>query len=212
MKEKEIVFNFSDCFIGYDVSYDKSHTCLTIMIKGKNNKKECYCFHDNEAKAILYSLTELTKMNRMLEKRLKHLFNSKLVQLLDEIDPRTHTYKYDISKFDNAYPVIISLGRSGKNIPLSIKKFYNQEFELLKLKNKVKTINKKRFKLKRERDNWKSKYDEEHFILSNLQEWLDSKEEKNICNYFICIRLMDIKNKISKLREDFEKGRAYNEN
>lgn len=205
MKDKEKVFNFSDCFIGYDVSYDKSHTSLSIMIKEKEDKMRAYTFHDEEAKVILYVLDELTSINKMLEKRLKHLLNSKIIQLLDEIDSHTHTYKYDISKFDNAYPVIISLGRRGTNIPVSIEKFYNQEVELIKLKDEIKNVNKGLLKTKEKRNKWKKKYYKEHYILSNLESWLNGKGQNvfGIGDFFITISLMDIKNEISKLKKRY---------
>lgn len=50
---------------------------------------------------------ELQSGIKCLEKRLRHLLESDIISLFDEVDPKTMEYKYDISMFDEVYTSIM---------------------------------------------------------------------------------------------------------
>lgn len=48
-----------------------------------------------------YEDTTIREERDLLKARLRHLLESETIRMFDEKDPRTHTYKRDISRLDN---------------------------------------------------------------------------------------------------------------
>jgi hypothetical protein len=75
----------------------KEHTKIHL-------NKEPQAVHITEALLMACDALELIDRirteNEALTKRLRHLLKSDTIRKYDEYDPKTHTYKRDISKFD----------------------------------------------------------------------------------------------------------------
>lgn len=57
---------------------------------------------------LIQNNKDLKLENECLEKRLKHLLESDLIKMFDEINTRTKEYKYDISKLDKEYVFVLT--------------------------------------------------------------------------------------------------------